>query len=465
MLTVEKRPGNNIKITNISSKISYQNLELYFFIPLDLKLSSQNLSEQELYHTYLNTKHTYFEESNAIKELTGSIEYNDQKSIEKYRLNLSLNAYQYSLALEREVADLIELIKSPSGHTEDSIIEDDSESISLLNKVQGLVTLINNFLTQFRKNKPQRNKALRFYENTDNYISWLTEQKIIELILCIQNKDIFFDLEDMLLDLCKSESQYRKVNNYNSTESEKDINRISNKMRLLRKLIEYPVTLNKTIIPLGKRTEKIVKGSATAIIMLFVSYFLIEARDFFNNITVLLIFVISVIYAFREVLKEDLNVYLRKLIRKGKPNWKTFLYDSNSSNLLGTKLEWLEVIKYDALPFSIKEMRKRSISQKESTIIKYRRLMQIFPSNFLIGYKKSREIFDINMNFLTNSMEKGTKIVFTRQQNEVVKHNVDKRYTINLISKISDSHNNDLIQRWKIIMNKDQILDVQEITF
>ena len=69
------------------------------------------------------------------------------------------------------------------------------------------------------------------------------------------------------------------------------------------------------------------------------------------------------------------------------------------------------------------------------------------------------------MNFLTNSMEKGTKIVFTRQQNEVVKHNVDKRYTINLISKISDNHNNDLIQRWKIIMNKDQILDVQEITF
>ena len=40
MLTVEKRPGNNIKITNISSKISYQNLELYFFIRLDLKLSS-----------------------------------------------------------------------------------------------------------------------------------------------------------------------------------------------------------------------------------------------------------------------------------------------------------------------------------------------------------------------------------------------------------------------------------------
>ena len=86
MLTVEKRPGNNIKITNISSKISYQNLELYFFIPLDLKLSSQNLSEQELYHTYLNTKHTYFEESNAIKELTGSIEYNDQKSIENIAL-------------------------------------------------------------------------------------------------------------------------------------------------------------------------------------------------------------------------------------------------------------------------------------------------------------------------------------------------------------------------------------------
>ncbi len=41
-----------------------------------------------------------------------------------------------------------------------------------------------------------------------------------------------------------------------------DPTRMSNKMRLLRRLIEYPVTMNEKTVELGKNTRKIVTGAA-----------------------------------------------------------------------------------------------------------------------------------------------------------------------------------------------------------
>ena len=137
-----------------------------------------------------------------------------------------------------------------------------------------------------------------------------------------------------------------------------DQTRMSNKMRLLRRLIEYPVTMKEKTIELGKNTKKIVTGLAAGIVMIFVTIMLIKARGFLGDITASFVLVLSLIYAAREVFKDDLKIMLWRLLRKGKAKWRKQFFDANTGHLTGRQLEWLEYTNYDALESDIKKVRK-----------------------------------------------------------------------------------------------------------
>ena len=56
---------------------------------------------------------------------------------------------------------------------------------------------------------------------------------------------IFSTERESLLSLCRDESNYRIENKYNSQVTLDDANRITNKMRLLQRLIEYGVVFKR----------------------------------------------------------------------------------------------------------------------------------------------------------------------------------------------------------------------------
>jgi len=95
------------------------------------------------------------------------------------------------------------------------------------------------------------------------------------------------------LAICDEESLYRSKQNYNSAVTIKDSNRIANKMRLLRRLIEYG---SKTLT-LGKHTRKIVTGVATAMLMIvvLVLVLVIKTQGAFSHLSSLMILILSAI--------------------------------------------------------------------------------------------------------------------------------------------------------------------------
>ncbi|MCZ2720553.1 hypothetical protein O1D97_02540 [Marinomonas sp. 15G1-11] len=91
----------------------------------------------------------------------------------------------------------------------------------------------------------------------------------------------FSEVKDKVLDLCRSENYYREqVCKYNSMQTQQDANRISNKMLLLRRLIQQGVVLKEELKPLGVGLKKFVTGLATGLVMLVVSALIIKAQGF-----------------------------------------------------------------------------------------------------------------------------------------------------------------------------------------
>ncbi|ELR67860.1 hypothetical protein C942_00168 [Photobacterium marinum] len=447
MITVEKKDGHKIKISHVIQETTNRQLDLYVFVPGELGLNPNIISEDEFYHNAILGKRTYYSDVIHLPLVHSRLASRGGLSTEQYRLSLSLYAYQYSLALEKTTHQLHE------GNEERTLEE-----------VDEVAQLAVRILKRLRRNVPTDKKLLKYYQNIDNYLSWYTEQRLLSLVAHLPRNADYPEIKSLLLEICEKESQHRLDNDYNSTKAIQDPTRMSNKMRLLRRLIEYPVTMKEKTTALGKNTKKFIAGFAAGFVMIFVSILMIKARGVLGDITASFLLVLSFIYAAREVFKDDLKSMMWRWMRKGKPKWRKQFFDANSSKLIGRQLEWLEYISYRKIDDEIKKVRKHKVSQREETILHYKSTTRMSPTKFLTGYEQTLESLTLDLRVLSKLMGKGSQRFYQLKDGQVSKESVEKRHLINLITRETDEDKTVRIQRWKVIINRSKIVDIEPIT-
>jgi hypothetical protein len=360
---------------------------------------------------------------------------------------LSLFAYQYVIALDKAVATLKETAKEDV--TADEIDE--------------VIELALDILKKMRRSIPYEESLKRHYANIDNYLSWYTGQKFLELVVYIPNGKAYTPLKDRLITIVEKEQAHRNLNNYNSEKVRKDPTRLSNKMRLLRRLIEHPVVLQEKSTSVGSNTKRVIKGTATGLVMLFVTSAVILARDYLGEITASFILVLSVIYALREVFKDDLRDIMWRWIQRGKPKWRRRYIDATTKKDVGRKIEWLDYTTFEKMPDRIKSIRKKRVVQREEEILHYRSLTDMATSKFTSGYDQTREVININFRALTRLMDKSNNRFYKLQDGQVVKESLEKRHLLNLIVKEHNHGNEPIYYRWKIVLSRSKIVDIEQI--
>ncbi|MGF1725014.1 hypothetical protein [Photobacterium nomapromontoriensis] len=446
MITVEKKDGHKLKISHVIQETTNRQLDLYIFVPGELGLNNHIISEEEFFHNAIVGKRTYYSDVNHLPLVHSRLASRGKLSTEQYRLSLSLYAYQYALALEKTTQQLL----------------DDKEERSL-EEVEEVAQLTTRILKRLRRNVPTDTKLHKYYENVDNYLSWFTEQRLLELVAHLPRSSDYSEIKSLLLQVCEGESTHRLEQKYNSIKAMDDPTRMSNKMRLLRRLIEYPVTMKENTVELGKNTRKIVTGFAAGFVMIFVTLMLMKARGVLGDITASFVLVLSFIYAAREVFKDDLKVMLWRWVRKGKPKWRKQFFDVNSNQLIGRQLEWMEYQPYKKLDKEIRKVRRHKVSQHEETILHYKSTTRMSPTKFLTGYEQTRESIMLDLRGITKLMEKGSQKIYQLKDGQVSKESVEKRHLINLITREIDEDSTVRIQRWKVIMNRSKIVDIESI--
>ncbi|MDP2491750.1 hypothetical protein Q8W38_20575 [Vibrio splendidus] len=448
MITVDKQDAITLKINHAMAKTKKLDMDVYLFIPGELGLTPEVLSESAFFYSSITQKRAYYSDKTLLPLVHSRLAKRGRLSTTQYRVSLSLFAYQYVIALDKAVS---------------SLNKTDSDDVTA-DEVDEVIELALDILKKLRRSIPYEENLKRYYANIDNYLSWYTEQKFLSLVSHMPRGSEYSTIKERLLTLCDKETAHRKLNRYNSVKVREDVTRLSNKMRLLRRLIEHPIVLKEKTTSMGKNVKRAVKGIATGLVMVVVTTTVILARDFLGEITASFIVSMSFIYALREIFKDDLRDILWRWLRKGKPKWKRRYFDPTTNKSVGHKLEWLDYANFSKLADRIQSIRKKRVVQREEQVLHYRSHTEMSTSTFMSGYEETRETLSISLRALTRLMDKGSNNVYRLNEGQVSRESVEKRHLLNLIIKENNHDTEPTYYRWKIVMNRSKIVDIEQIT-
>ncbi|WP_022942776.1 hypothetical protein [Psychromonas hadalis] len=445
-----------IKLTHQIKRGQSRRIDLYFSLPKEMGINKNTLSETEYFNAAIKGRRAYFTEGLHLPLLHTRFASRMKRSPEEYKSNLNLFAYQYIVALDTD--------------TQETLNIDDSEG--LRDFYHAAIDVTEQCLTILKKHRahiPNDTKLLAIFENVDNYLSWYTEQSILRMLAKKPRHSEFSETRLALLTICEEENNYRKSKAYNTSATLSDPNRISNKMRLLRRLIEYGVIFKSDTHELGKITRKIVTGVATALIMSVVLILIIKTQGAFSKLSSLMIFILAIIYGVREVFKDDFKNMLWRWIRKGKPKWSRVLTDSTSQNELATQKVWLDYIKAKKLPEQAVELlaQRHTQNKQSAEFLHYRIETKVNKQGFQAGYDSVEETILFSLRPFARYLERGTGKVYEQNDPEsnrekIQSISIERRYQINIVVAFDQGQYVEEFERYKITLNRSGIIDIEK---
>ncbi len=134
MISVDKQDSITLKISHIMGASKKLDLDLYLFVPGELGLTPEVLSESEFYYTSMGQTRSYFSDEILLPLVHSRLAKRGRLSNTQYRVSLSLFAYQYVVALDKAVAKLND--RSGDSVTEDQVDQVIELSIDILKRLR-----------------------------------------------------------------------------------------------------------------------------------------------------------------------------------------------------------------------------------------------------------------------------------------------------------------------------------------
>ncbi|MGP5562611.1 MULTISPECIES: hypothetical protein [Halomonadaceae] len=466
MINVERKNSFQLRLTRRLKEETSHTLDVYLFVPKELGLSTHVISEEAFYHGAISVSRTYYSDEYHLPLVHSRLASRNQLGSDSYRLSLSLYAYQYVGALERTTQAMLVSARKLRHATSDQRQESgelQELADGLRDQLYEMSDLSEGILKRLRRNSPTDERLYKYFANIDNYLSWFTEQQLLALVAHMPRGGEFSEIKRRFIIVCQRESDYRKEQEYNAERVMEDPTRMSNKMRLLRRLIEHPITLKQRALELGSGEQKAVKALATAVVMTFVSLGVLHLRSVLGDVTALFVLALALLYAMREVFKDDLRNTLWRWLRRGRPKWRRQYIDPTRNQSVGRQLEWFDYKRYAALDADIQQMRRRTVAQREEEVLHYRSSSRMSPTRFLSGYEHTRETLHIDLSMLTRLMSKEKHFIYRLKEGQAVRESVERRHLFNLVIRETGSEDTTYLARWKVVVSRSGIVDVEKV--
>ncbi|MFY8325761.1 hypothetical protein [Pseudoalteromonas sp. ZZD1] len=427
---------------------SEQRIDLYFSIPNEMGINPQTLSEEAYFNNHFKS-HLAYNANNIHLPLVRSRFVSKNKGEQQdYRQNLNLYCYQVRLAIDTDVKDALKI---------DDTDEFYQRAVELSELSQGL-------LKKLRRYTPDNEKLISFYTNADNYLSWQIEQSFLKLLDEGPRSSDHAKERSDLLSFCKAEQAYRLEQQYNSDSTLKDANRITNKMRLLQRLIEHGVVLNRHTRYLNSYLKRLVKGSVTAVIMALVMLVVLNARSSFTEVTATLIVILGAIYGMREIFKEDITRVIWRTIVKGRPKWRFVFRNSVTKDKVATQFIWLEYTRFKKIPESVRNIfsKRRQQNKLAAQWFHFASETRVGAKEFLPGYDTLQQTLRFSLAPFTRYLKKGEGKLYHLENSKISKQSVERRYQLNVVV-VYQNREQVRHQRYKITLNRSKIINIELI--
>ena len=447
-IEIKQEDALSLKLSHLIESGTDHRIDLYFSLPKEMGINAKSLDEEEYYHSAITGCRAYYSHGLHLPLVQGRFASLNNRTIEEFRLYLNLFAYQFAVAIETDANDLRQV--------------SDQEAFYL--GLAELVAQVESLLKKFRRNEPSDDKWRSYFGNADNYLSWFCEQQLLKLLSTAPRCSDYSEIIHGVLALCRNEKNYRIERHYNSSNTMQDANRISNKMLLLRRLLQRGVVLKEEQKLLGTWLKKLTTGVATGLIMLVVSALIIKAKGFFSGLTLALVVALAFIYAFREIFKDDIRNAMWRKIQRGRPRWSRLFRDTTSKKVIAKQLVWFDFSGCNDLPAVVDEILKRRHRQNkvESEILHYGISTRTAKEGFLAGYSIIKEQISFSLVPFSRYLERGKVKIYQENEGKVSHESAERRYQVNLVVVLDQNSQTPSYARYKITMNRSAIVEVTQ---
>lgn len=353
MYSLKRKGDYRLQLTRTLKKPGRHKVEVYLFTPHDSNLSAWTLSEQQFFFTSL--EHRF--------GLLGLLGLPDKDRVSKTDRSFVLLSPYYEIMYGSWLFQYRASIDRLRQQIQNAEVLDEPLKRSL--------RLSQHFALRLRKSNPEQSNQQRYFRQMDIYFSWYAEQFLLECMTHEGFAKLDEELKGAIAEFLRQEHKYRKEREYLS-DFRGSPTRVWNRMSLYHRLLEYPVLLRAKVTELGAGTRKLVKAGSTMLVMSLFTYFLFNARDASEKLSLALLLGIALVYAIRDLLREDMISGITRWLRKGKPRWKVRLFMPYTKKLLAQQKVWLDYRRLPELPRQVLDYSGNWASNEERQIICYR---------------------------------------------------------------------------------------------
>ncbi|WP_027591042.1 hypothetical protein, partial [Pseudomonas sp. RL] len=349
MFSLKRQGDFRLQLTRTLKTPGRHQLDLYLFTPHESTLSPRTLAEEQFFFSALS--HRFGLLGLPAQDRASKLDTSYSLLSPHYEIMHGAWFYQYLASLDR--------------------LRQQLQGKALAEPLARALRLSQNFAQRLRKAEPKQSKQLRYFRQLDVYFSWLAEQFLLECMTLEGFAELDEELRQSVEDFLAQERRYRRERDYLG-DFQGTPTRVWNRMSLYQRLLEYPVVLRQKITELGAGTRKLVKAASTVLIMSLFTYFLFNVRDASQQLSLALLLGIALIYAVRDLLRDDLIDAVTRWLRKGKPRWRIRQQMPFTQRLLAQQLVWLDYRRLPELDVTVREHAGKWATNEERQIICYR---------------------------------------------------------------------------------------------
>ena len=425
-----------------------QRIDMYFSIPNEMGINPQTLTEEAYFNHHFKSYLAYNANNIHLPLVRSRFVSKNKGEQQDYRQNLNLYCYQVRLAIDTDIKDTLKL---------DELDVFYQRAVELCELSQAL-------LKKLRRYTPDDEKLISFYTNADNYLSWHIEQSFLKLLDEGPRSSDYAKERTDLMSFCKAEQDYRNEQQYNSESTLQDANRLTNKMRLLQRLIEHGVVLNRSSRHLNSYLKRLVKGVVTAVIMALVMVVVLNARISFTEVTATLVIILGAIYGMREIFKEDITRVIWRAIVKGRPKWRFQFRNSVTKDKIATQYIWLEYTRFKHIPESVRKIfsKRRQQNKQAAQWLHFASEIRVSAKEFLPGYDSLQQTLHFSFAAFVRNLKKGEGKLYHLDNNKISKKSVERRYQLNIVL-VYQNDEQVQYQRYKVTLNRSKIVNIELI--
>lgn len=302
-------------------------------------------------------------------------------------------------------------------------------------QVTRLINLCRAFAKRIRTNVSQEPKQVRYQRQLDTYYSWLAEQSFLAITLKDEWKNLDQEVQQEVADFLSEEMEYRKQAGY-SEELKSSPARSFYRMHLYQRFLDRFILLKGEVEALGSYVKRSVKAGITSLIMSGFIVFVFYYRPPGYTLSLSLIFTLAIVYALRDLLRDDLNQFLTNKILQGKPLWKIKFKKNKNQSLLFQQFIWRSIQNYDGLPEDVKRNRGNWFFSSGKNVF----YMQFVTEgeDYLNLAESIEESLELNFKPFTSLLTQVKNPVYAYEKNEketieVVTHFIEQRHYYNLV--------------------------------